>query len=1666
MKFKIKKNKLIIFLLVAVISGVFLFGAPAYATVSDSVAEVIGWILSIIINFIGALLMLLMWVLIQIAQYSSFSTAAPVIFGWVIVRDICNMFFILILLLIAFGIIFQMSNFSLKKSLPRLVLMAVLINFSRIICGWFIDFAQVIMLTFVNGFKDVGAGNLTEMLGITALMDVVPGGTAEVGFWSLVGTYFLALFYSIVALVTILSMVSVLAMRMIMLWVYVIMSPMAYFLKSFPQGEKYASQWWEAFFQNLIVGPVLAFFIWIAFASLGGTATMPSIGGVDATNPVSDIMGNNTAAGGDDSAAINAKLGNAPKVGLSSAGSPDNMIKFIISIGMLIGGLKIAQQVGGDAGKAAGKGMSNISALGALALTQGKKMAAGTGRLAARGALNTTAAVTGVAGGIKSMRAGKGYMEGAKSSNQVSRFAGGWAADMKTSAQKRRTTARQKVLESIGIGEKGAASGAVLAGTIKKSMNFGDKIKGAIDKGSNRRKEEKAVHSGEADKAKNDIKQATAQEAHGNLRITQATELEGHKKKYDDSEENVAKAEDAVKAAQEKLAEAKSAIPSTLIGADGDADRKKKADAIKTAENELTTKSKERNLAMATRDQDKNELEKSETKVSSKILEERTESHKKAQQETEAAEIRYGTDSKEHNNAKDKEENLRVQVDEIKATIELKTGGELAAKLSEQLKLEGTDEVLDGRTIIANRGVDLAGHEEKIKEIEEDEKKHDERSGWKKAAGVVAKWAAPVVNFGGPTMGANQRAMEKMASDSIDAKNWVKGLEEKNNIDECRSDDFCGATSMTSGQKKKMSGLSDSKVASSNLAKYFEDEYKRLTAVVASDNTKQSQMDNFIKVVNGASKGISGHLKGGNSLGELSVVKDKVNEIAVKYGDQKKIKKVEDQSVTYRNTGNRKRDEKFNGVGEYSESKTDMFNKNMKSEIEGGTGGRDIMKNEIGLDFRRIKEHVDKKKASGSETAFKGGDFEEGADGANLDEGQIKELQEILSDLAAKENNPKKKGDLNLTLANLENLLTGPKENANLSLINTSLKTATRPKGEVNKESAISMYHETTHKAGVKNEELAEGLAQEAVSQKLTGKDESGERHMVAVSKKAQKRFEEEKAVQIKNGIGEEEAEKKAVEIVMGEIKGENGEIANRVKDGDSTRVNNAKARKALQANPEYDKNLKNYQQASAAVSKLEMNGKRDSNEYKEVTAERDNAKKNINNLRTGNKEVPKVETPATIAETEAPKPKVKITQKERLVNSLEDNQKLYKESEEKVASLSGDKNSKAYKNAESIRDNAKKRVTEWRTEAGLKRGEDTDEGIKRLRGELEGPAVAQAVSKIEIPEIKAESITVQVQADVEKNYEESRAKLEEFWDKNKNKETGEISGFKNIDELADSRVKMGTSTVDRNGDVLENYRNAKAALNPQAENQSIASPVQSNWSPREGQFVSITDPKLENIPNGWTPASEGGEAWRITEVNGDRATVYRNFNKGSGDESQDRALLKTIPVSALQQVDNPKVAKTESQPAQTSTVKTEAPIVNNAGANISNVTNVSETTSTPTPATASGSIPAPSIPVMPNINVNVESSGLADKIFAKTEDIEKKVGVGVRASEKAAKHAARAAQGISDVKQTVVAEKALAMKRFKKTQANLENSGGVTNVNENITNITEGGQGGDSNNL
>ncbi|MBY0376776.1 hypothetical protein K2P96_02275, partial [Patescibacteria group bacterium] len=91
---------------------------------------------------------------------SKIYTSASFIDGaWGVVRDISNIFFILVLLYVAMEIILDLGGHGAKKTIVAVIIMALMINFSMFFTKIVIDSSNILALIFYNKMTVVSVGN-------------------------------------------------------------------------------------------------------------------------------------------------------------------------------------------------------------------------------------------------------------------------------------------------------------------------------------------------------------------------------------------------------------------------------------------------------------------------------------------------------------------------------------------------------------------------------------------------------------------------------------------------------------------------------------------------------------------------------------------------------------------------------------------------------------------------------------------------------------------------------------------------------------------------------------------------------------------------------------------------------------------------------------------------------------------------------------------------------------------------------------------------------------------------------------------------------------------------------------------------------------------------------------------------------------------------------------------------------------------------------------------------------------------------------------------------------------------------------------------------------------------------------------------------------------------
>lgn len=333
----------LVFLASVIVSAWFIFTPPAQAFGVD---DIFSWFATILLAIAGFFIKLTFFVLkfiIEVAGYNGFIDSPAVTVGWVMVRDMTNMFFVVVLLAIAFGTILGLKNYEYTHLLGKLLIAAIVVNFSRLICGLIIDIAQVVMITFINGIAATASGNLVNMFQVDKIF-ALGAGTGSLGSGSaafLAGIA--AVFFATIMLFTMVAFLFMIMARMAMLWILIVLSPLAFVLNVLPQTESKAHEWWSQFMGNVITGPIIAFFLWLSFVTVGSGSIHDEIKQHNSLPPEHQIQGTSSEE---------------ESIGITQVMTWDKMANFLIAIAMLMAGAKVAGEYGAAGGSMIGAAQS------------------------------------------------------------------------------------------------------------------------------------------------------------------------------------------------------------------------------------------------------------------------------------------------------------------------------------------------------------------------------------------------------------------------------------------------------------------------------------------------------------------------------------------------------------------------------------------------------------------------------------------------------------------------------------------------------------------------------------------------------------------------------------------------------------------------------------------------------------------------------------------------------------------------------------------------------------------------------------------------------------------------------------------------------------------------------------------------------------------------------------------------------------------------------------------------------------------------------------------------------------------------------------------------------------------------------------------------------------
>lgn len=272
------KKRLFFGLFLLLVLFVFKSQACLAQDVGTMVQQGIAWAFYKLAQVAGLILGLSMW-FVGLMSSSNFYEAvlfspeakSAINLGWVVVRDFLNLFFILMLLLIAIGTILRVPAYGDKKMVFNVVLAALLINFSKPIALVFIDVSQLAMNFFMSalafGDSETFATKILQNIQIEKVLTTSGEMTdANNGYLSPIFMSMAAIIFFLVMAVMLFVLAATLLVRVISFWVLIILSPMAMFGLAMPRSglSVMKGDWFQKMLHWSFFGPIQMFFLWLA----------------------------------------------------------------------------------------------------------------------------------------------------------------------------------------------------------------------------------------------------------------------------------------------------------------------------------------------------------------------------------------------------------------------------------------------------------------------------------------------------------------------------------------------------------------------------------------------------------------------------------------------------------------------------------------------------------------------------------------------------------------------------------------------------------------------------------------------------------------------------------------------------------------------------------------------------------------------------------------------------------------------------------------------------------------------------------------------------------------------------------------------------------------------------------------------------------------------------------------------------------------------------------------------------------------------------------------------------------------------------------------------------------------------------------------------------------
>jgi hypothetical protein len=226
----------------------------------------VGWIVCPIINMLTVFNDAMWWVTSSLLTVNPISQSGAIYNAWTVIRNLANVVFVVVFLIVIFSQVSSVgiSNYGIKKMLPRLVVAAILVNISFVIVQVLVDVANIVGASLYELMKSVTPNNTIDFGWGKLVALMLAGGATGAGLvWGgvvlsggLAAAFWMLLPIALAGMLALLAAMLTLIFRQAIIPVLAIMAPLAFVAYLLPNTQSWFNKWKDLLISMLMLYPL------------------------------------------------------------------------------------------------------------------------------------------------------------------------------------------------------------------------------------------------------------------------------------------------------------------------------------------------------------------------------------------------------------------------------------------------------------------------------------------------------------------------------------------------------------------------------------------------------------------------------------------------------------------------------------------------------------------------------------------------------------------------------------------------------------------------------------------------------------------------------------------------------------------------------------------------------------------------------------------------------------------------------------------------------------------------------------------------------------------------------------------------------------------------------------------------------------------------------------------------------------------------------------------------------------------------------------------------------------------------------------------------------------------------------------------------------------------